>query len=184
MGELKYPKPVQLFCGVIFTARAPLGEIKSTLEASFGPIEFESAVFSFDFTDYYKAEMGGELKKILYAFEKLIPPCDIVDVKLRTNEIESGYMAAVMGAGGGSGRLVNLDPGYVDLPKMVLASTKDFFHRIYLRDGIYAEVTLNYKKPSFTPFPWTYPDYKTAEYIGFFNELRARYKMKLEYIER
>jgi len=182
MGEIKEPKPVQLFCGVIFAPQAPLSGIKNALESAFGPVDFESAVFPFDFTDYYCGEMGAGLKRIFYAFDKLISPSAIVEAKIKTNEIESEYFDASQ-RGGEGGRTVNLDPGYVGLPKMILATTKDFFHRIYLRDGIYAEVTLNYKKPGFAPYPWTYLDFRTPEYLGYFNELRTRYKKKIEHIE-
>jgi hypothetical protein len=180
MGDTKEPKPVQLFCGVIYAPRAPLVEIKSGLEKSYGQIDFESAVFDFDFTDYYSLEMGEGLKKIFYAFEKLIPPHEISDVKLKTNEMENRFRGSGEAGQAGGGRLVNLDPGYVTLAKMVLATTKDFYHRISLPNGIFAEVTLNYRKRTFSQNPWTYPDYTTPEYMGFFNELRARYKSKIE----
>ena len=177
MGEVRTPQRVQFFCGVIYAPQAPVAKIRSELESLFGPIEFESPVFNFDFTDYYREEMGSELEKIFFAFENLLLPDEIVEAKIKTNEIESRY---ALFDNIGEGRIANLDPGYVTLAKMVLATTKDFAHRIYLRDGIFAEITLTFKKHGFTDFPWTYPDYKTNEYLSFFNELRARYKNKLE----
>jgi hypothetical protein len=177
MGDVKIPQRVQFFCGVIFAPDAPIVEIRRELEVEFGPIDFESPVFGFNFTDYYREEMGGELRKIFYAFEKLVLPDAIVEAKLKTNAMERRYASP---EDAGEGRIANLDPGYVTLAKMILATTKDFAHRIYLRDGIFAEITLTYKKNGFTDYPWTYPDYKTIEYISFFNELRARYKKKIE----
>lgn len=176
MGSIERSDPVQLFCGAIFAPDMPLGGVKTALEAAFGPADFESAIFDFVFTDYYEKEMGAGLRKIFWAFERLIDPGEIVEAKLRTHEVEKKYAA---GVGGAAGRTVNLDPGYVALPKLVLASTKDYFHRVYLRDGIYAEVTLKYRKPSFEPLPWTYPDYRTPGYIEYFNRLRERYVEKL-----
>ncbi len=178
MGETKNTSPVQLFCGIIFAPQTPLEEIRAGLQASLGAIDFESSVFPFNFTDYYKPEMGGGLKRIFFAFDRLVPPDDIVYIKNKTNELEKQYIRH-----GARGRTVNLDPGYITLAKMVLATTKDYNHRIYLRDGIFAEITLNFKKPSFEPYPWTYPDYQTPEYIDFFNTLRERYKRKLSGME-
>jgi hypothetical protein len=177
MGATGNPRAVQMFCGIIFASAAPLGSVRSGLEAAFGPIDFESDIFDFNFTDYYEHEMGAGLRKVFFAFEELIPPDFIVDVKIGTNEIEKKH--ATMAAGV-SNRTVNLDPGYMTQAKMVLATTKDFFHRVYISRGIYAEVTLQYKKPSFEPLPWTYPDYKTPEYINFLNRLRKRYCEKLK----
>lgn len=186
MGDIRQPNPVQLFCGVIFSQNIDLKTVRVELEEAFGPIDFESEIIPFDFTDYYQAEMGAGLNRVFYAFEKLVTPDKIVDAKLLTNDIELKITDELHGAGvssDGTGRMVNLDPGYVDTPKMVLASTKDFFHRIYLQKGIYAEITLYFKKPSYEPFPWTYPDYRTEKYIAFFNELRTRFRKKLEAVK-
>ncbi len=76
-------------------------------------------------------------------------------------------------------RRVNLDPGYVSAAKLVLASTKDHIHRIYLKDGIYAETTLRMEKKTFRPWQWTYPDYRTEKYIEIFNEIRRIYMEQL-----
>lgn len=177
MGAISTPRPVQLFCGVIFSAGISIQEVKNDLTAAFGPVDSVSDTFEFSFTDYYEQEMGAGLRKIFYSIDKLVPPDFIVDAKLRTNALEEKYLES---AGPSASRRVNLDPGYVALSKMVLASTKDFFHRIYLKDGIYAETTLNYRKPSFEPFPWTYPDYRSPGYVKFFNDLRELYKNKLK----
>lgn len=176
MGEIGTPKPVQLFCGAIYNPAAPLDNVKADLEAGFGPADFVSPQFDFDKTSYYEEEMGAGLRKIFVAFEKLIPPEKIVDVKLATNGIEEKYHD-----GAGGGRLVNLDPGYLALAKMALATTKDNFHRLYLGRGIFAEVTLKFENGSFHPLPWTYPDYCSDGYIDYFNQLRDSYKQKLKY---
>jgi len=178
MGRISQPQPVQLFCGAIFSPGTDIDSLKSLLAEEFGGIDLESEIFSFDQTDYYAEEMGENLEKIFFSFKEPVDPGSIVDVKLRTNELELRFSAG----GGDVKRTVNLDPGYVSLSKMVLATTKDNYHRIYLRDGIYAEVTLKFTKKSFRPFDWTYPDYRTEGYIGFFNDLRAKYREKLRFL--
>jgi uncharacterized protein DUF4416 len=82
-------------------------------------------------------------------------------------------------AGRGRQRRINLDPGYIDLAKLVLATTKDQQHRLYLGQGIYAEVTLRFTGGRFVPWDWTYPDYRTAEYLAFFDAVRQRYRQQL-----
>lgn len=138
----------------------------------FGPADFESPVTDFTHTDYYKDEMGAGLKRQFLSFAKLLDMKGLCDVKLKTNNLEKKFARS-------GKRTVNIDPGYIDLAKLVLFSTKDYTHRIHLDKGIYAEVTLFYKDKSFTAWPWTYPDYKTDGYIGLFNDIRDIYKAKL-----
>jgi hypothetical protein len=101
----------------------------------------------------------------------LIDPAGLADIKLRTNAIEERYRDGRWGVE----RPINLDPGYLELGKLVLASTKNHFHRIFLRDGIYAEVTLYYRDKAFQPFEWTFPDYRSAGYQQFFLDARRVY---------
>jgi len=178
MGRTSSPEKVQLFCGAIYSPQADMERAKADLEAAFGPIFFSSEVFDFNFTEYYFGEMGAGLKKIFFAFENLIEQDFISEAKLTANEIEERH-SKLSGDGASHLRTVNLDPGYLSSAKVVLPTTKDNCHRIYLKDGIYAEITLSYTKPAFKPLSWTYPDYATPEYISFFNELRARYRNKL-----
>ena len=178
MGETKEPEKVQLFCGAIFSPDADMERVRLDLEDAFGPVDFTSGVFDFNFTDYYFREMGGGLKKIFFAFERLVGQDFIADAKLTTIRIEARHSARAAEAEP-QRRAVNLDPGYLTAAKVVLPTTKDNFHRIYIRDGIFAEITPRYRKPTFAPQEWTYPDYATPQYIGFFNELRSRYRKKL-----
>jgi len=175
MGEIHTPTPVLHFCGAIFAPGIDAAALRSALEAAFGPVGSASPVFPFDQTAYYEREMGAGLLKIFFTFENFIDPGDIARIKIRTNEIEASFVS-----NGGPARPVNLDPGYISLSKLVLATTKDNYHRIYVRDGIYAETTLQFVGGSFSPFPWTYPDFRKKEYIDFFNTLRAGYKVKLQ----
>ncbi|HOO55866.1 MAG TPA: DUF4416 family protein [bacterium] len=178
MGIVKNPDRVQLFCGVINTPDTNIDEVGAVLAEEFGEIDMRSDVLDFDFTDFYEGEMGAGLKRVFFAFEKLIDPSEITSIKLKTNELELKFAEIVDDK---VMRKVNLDPGYLTPAKMLLATTKDYFHRVYIGDGIYAEVTLVYRRPSFAPFEWTYPDYKTEEYIDFFNKLRIRYRNKLRF---
>jgi hypothetical protein len=168
MGSILRNRPVKLITSFIFNQQLLLDRAKVILKRHFGPIDFESQVFTFNYTDYYQKEMGGDLKRSIISFKKLILPETLSKIKLLTNKIEAKL--SIKGS-----RCVNIDPGYIDLAKLVLASTKDFSHRIYLGQGIYAEVTLSFKHKSFENNPWTYPDYRTPDYINIFNSIREIY---------
>ena len=144
---------------------------KEQVSELFGPVALESNLFRFDrFTDYYEPSMGAELFKRIWAFENLIDPERLAAIKVVTNRLEEEY--AELHASPEIVRPLNLDPGYIDLGKLVLASTKDHAHRIYLQQGIFAELTLIYTKKHWQPLPWTYPDYQSKEYHMFFDQCR------------
>lgn len=168
MGKTKKHPPVKLIIAFIFKKKIIFDEAKLLLEKKFGRIDFESEILSFTHTDYYTREFGANLKRIFTAFKKLIPPEELSDIKLFTNRLEKRLSAGI-------NRLINIDPGYLDMSKIILASTKDYTHRIYLNKGIYAEVTLFYRDKTFRPWEWTYPDYKSAGYISLFNQIRRIY---------
>lgn len=136
-----------------------------------GPIALISDAFDFTETDYYASTMGRDLKKQFLAFEQFIDPVALPDIKRQTNDWESEYAALGQHA---ESRPLNLDPGYITPAKLVLASTKDHAHRIYLRDGIYAEITLAYRHRHWQPLEWTYPDYSRVDYQLFFTQCRDR----------
>ena len=172
MGKAKSPSPVKLIIAT-FTSRLELfQEIETELEKKYGEIDFKGPVFDSNHTDYYQEEMGFGLKKKFISFKNLISPEKINSIKLFTNKLESKYSKE-------GKRIVNIDPGYVDNSKLVLASTKNYYHRIYLGKGIYAEVTLFFKEKSFQQLPWTYPDYKTDASIDIFNKIREIYRNQL-----
>jgi hypothetical protein len=143
---------------------------------AFGPIARASPAFRFDETDYYRATMGDNLLKQFRAFERLIDPATLVDVKLQTNEWEREYAAS---AGHVEARPLNLDPGYLTLGKLVLASTKDHYHRLYLGRGVYAEITLHYRRRRWSAFEWTFADYRRQDYHDFFTNCRDDLKRGL-----
>ncbi len=168
MGKIKKYNPVKLILGFIYGDEAVFIQARSKLKIKFGKIDFQSGVLDFNYTDYYKKEMGDGLKRRFVSFSKLIPIGDLYRIKLYTNRLEAKFLNA-------SSRLINIDPGYMDKAKLVLASTKDYAHRIYLQKGIFAEITLSYRGNSFSPNEWSYPDYRSKEYIDIFNQIRALY---------
>jgi hypothetical protein len=170
------PPPVKLIIGLIFAPEAPIVVIRQQLEAIYGPIDQETALLPFVATNFYEREMGPALQRLFWSFDVLIAAETLAGMKHETNAIEQTY---AVDAGQVRHRRVNLDPGYVDLAKLVLATTKDRQHRLYLSRGIYAEVTLRFTGRRFVPWEWTYPDYRTPEYLAFFDAVRRRYRQQL-----
>ncbi|NQT94042.1 MAG: DUF4416 family protein [Lentisphaerae bacterium] len=169
MGDAKPAKSVLLICGIIAVDDRILAEAKSKLVAARGSIDLESEVFSFDSTAYYIEEMGRSLVRQFVSFKELIDPSSLADIKRFTNRLEEGL--ATHGENGPA-RQANIDPGYITPAKLVLATTKDFSHRIYLREGIYAEVTLGFAKEGRRNLPWTYPDFASGRYDAFLLAVR------------
>lgn len=168
MGKIKKALPVKLFCGFIFSEEQIYQKARSIFEHKFWRIDFESRALDFKYTDYYEKELGKNLKKKFITSAKLIDPSNLCKIKLFTNQIESRLSRDKL-------RRVNIDPGYLNLSKVVLASTKDYYHRIYLNKGIFAELTLFYQDKAFKALNWTYPDYKTPEYSDIFLRIREIY---------
>jgi Domain of unknown function (DUF4416) len=170
------PAPVKLIMGLILARQAPIVAIRQALETTYGQIDLETEMSPFVATRYYEREMGPALQRLFWSFEVLIAPDALAGIKCDTHAIERTF---AMHDGQAWRRRVNLDPGYVDLAKLVLATTKDRQHRLYLGQGIYAEVTLRHTGGRFAPWEWTYPDYRTAEYLAFFDAVRRRYRQHL-----
>lgn len=170
MAQLSNVMPVKLFTGIIFKDEDV--KIKADLENIYGKIDYLSPVFPFEFTDYYKEEMGENLLRRFYSFETLIIPDMIVDIKLGTNELEKTFLLE-------NKRMVNIDPGYMDYHKIVLPSAKFGGQKLYMGKGIYGDITLWYEKGRFKPFPWTFLDFKSGLYDKVFLEIRAKYKRQM-----
>jgi hypothetical protein len=149
---------------------------RARLEEAFGPVALEGPAFAFEQTTYYEPVMGAGLHKQLLAFGDLISPDSLPAIKLRTNALERVLAEAGVYP---EARPLNLDPGYLSLAKLVLATTKDQAHRLYLRDGIYAEVTLHYRAGTFQPWPWTYADYRLPVVADFLRQARDYYRRRL-----
>jgi hypothetical protein len=164
MGIPKPPLPVRLAIGIL-AANAELAlEAKQKLAERFGAVDLEMQPVPFAHTNYYKDELGESPLRSFLSFEERIERETIAGIKLETNEMEKIWH-----------RQVNLDPGYMTLGQFFLATTKDQRHRIYLGQGIFAEVTLYFENGHFYPFDWTYPDYRSESYINFFEKARERF---------
>lgn len=177
MGAIRPPRPVNLICGLISNDPDLMTRAVRFLVQHQGPTDAVSELWPFDDTDYYTLEMGENLQRQFVSFERLIDPGQLATVKRLTNELERriNYDLGLPE----NQRRVNLDPGYLTLSKIVLATTKDFSHRLYIGSGMYAESTLHFEAGRWQAWPWTYPDYAGPRYHAFFEQLREAYKDKL-----
>lgn len=153
-----------------------LPEIEQRLIAAYGPIDHRSEVIPFDFTDYYESEMGDIIDRVFFSFERLIEANQLPEIKRQTNQLETEMAPAFPSVK----RPVNVDPGYLEQAKVVLASTKNFYHRMYLGGGVFGEVTMHFKNNIYQFFPWTYPDYQSKDYQEFFLRIRHIYRSQLK----
>jgi len=174
VADVSTPRQGKLFIAIL-APESLLADAENSLHAAFGSFALKSPTLAFLFTDYYQGEMGSDLYRSFVAIEKLIPQDALPEIKHRTTWIERQFSL--------SGerlprRRINLDPGYLTPAKIVLVSTKDYAHRIYLGQGIFGDLQLKYEHGAYQPLPWTYPDYRTHEALTFFAELRRLYLQK------
>jgi hypothetical protein len=169
MGLIGAHPPVMLILAAFSRYRWALDWARDTAQQEWGPVALASDVFRFAETDYYTPTMGPDLQKTLFAFQQMIEPTELVARKIRTNQWEQLCRQAFPTA---EIRPLNLDPGYLTEAKLVLASTKDHSHRIYLGHGIYAEVTLHYRHGQWRQGQWTFPDFRREDYHPFLNACR------------
>lgn len=167
------PIPVKLFCGTLYSDGQLMKDSQLLLIKKYGAIDFQSDQFAFDISEYYRPEMGWPIYRIFWSFEQLFNPNEIARIKIECNEIEDQLADA-------GKRKVNLDPGYMDYDKIVLASAKYNGQKIYLNFGIYADLTLRYEKGNYYPYPWSFPDFKNGQYNGSFLRIRETYKLQLK----
>jgi Domain of unknown function (DUF4416) len=173
MSTPQAPKPAKLIIGLIMKDKTLIEPLTVALCAAYGPLDLVSAWLPFDYTTYYEPEMGAQLVRRMLAFKNLVHQGDLPAIKLATNRLEEAYSQ-------NGKRRVNLDPGYLLLERLVLASGKNFSHRIYLGDGIYADLTLIYRHGAFEKLPWTYPDYADQPMLGFLQQVRSKYAVDLK----
>jgi hypothetical protein len=176
MTEPRCPDPVLLVVAAFSRHEAALDWARQRLQALFGPVALASQTFDFHQTRYYEATMGPGLRKQFLAFSELIDPERLAGIKRQTIALEAELAQSGRHT---DPRPLNLDPGLLSLGKFCLATTKDQQHRIYLRHGIFAEVTLRYQDGAFEPWPWTYADYQEQGVRQFLNEARAFYRLQL-----
>ncbi len=176
MGEIREIDAVLLFLAVFSRYESALQWACQRVVEAWGPVALSSEPFAFVETRFYERTMGTDLTKRLMAFETLIDPASLPQRKLQTNAWEEQYAREHPGA---ETRPLNLDPGYVTEAKLILASTKDRDHRIYLGQGIFAENTLFHQGGRWQNRPWTYPDYQRADYHQFLVRCREYYRRRL-----
>jgi hypothetical protein len=178
MASIRRPTPVKLFLGVISGFEPVMSEAVALFSQRFGVVDVTAGPMEFNSTAYYKKVMGSGLKRWFAGFGELIDPARLAEAKLLTQEIEA-ELTRRHGEHLGVLRPINLDPGYMVSSKIILASVKDFSHRVYLGQGIYGEVTLQYHAGAFSTLPWTYPDFGSAPYQEFLLRLRKVYRGQL-----
>ena len=173
MSKPREPEPVKLIASILAGKVALLADTVRELAMRYGAPDYVSEVLPFEYTNYYAAEMGPSLVRRFIAFDGLIRPEELPAVKRYTNALEEKFLE-------GGTRRVNIDPGYMALQHLILATGKGFSHRPYLGQGIYADLTLVYRKETYGPLEWTYPDYRSERTIGMLNGLRKRYSIQLK----
>lgn len=166
----------QYFIGIIYKPEVDLDKLAEVLSEVFGPLENISESYPFDVTDYYFKEMGENLQKIFYSIKQLDNPSKLAKFKEKTIELENAFFTEE------DKRLANLDPGYLDTIKIVLASTKHGGHKIALTDKIYADMVLDYFQGTYRAFDWTFPDFKSGRYFEYFKKLREGYLQKIKHL--
>ena len=177
MSRPQDPTPVKPLAALFAADKRLLAEAAGKVEDVLGVIDYASELLAFDQTDYYHAEMGGPLYKRLVAAEALMDPTDLVGIKHECWRLEEEFAA-------GSGRLVNIDPGYLASGRVVLATGKDASHRIYLGRGVYADLSLVYRHGRWETLPWTYPDYAEGGILDALSDLRKKYMQQLKTVKQ
>jgi hypothetical protein len=173
MARTEPPLPVKYFIAVLYREEEQALEAKNRLVSRWGAIDFEGSDHPFDVTDYYETEMGRNLKRRLFSFERLYAPTFIVEMKLECNDVE----AALADEGN---RTVNLDAGYLDHNKFLLASAKEAGQKVYLDRGIYADISGRFKAGKYRPFEWSFPDFKDGRYDAELLAIRNLYRQQLK----
>ncbi len=165
--------PVKYFIGALFSSEELLEKAFSEVESKFSSIDLKSNNYLFDVTDYYDKEMGIPIYRKIFSVTELLSPAFLPDAKLLSNEIED--ILCINGK-----RKVNLDIGYIDFNKVVLASAKYCANKIYMGKGIYADPAIHYSKGKFKPYPWAFMDFKDSRYYDFIFQIRMKYKSQLK----
>jgi len=173
MSRPRPPQPAKLVIGILTAETRLLGPVARKLELTFGGIDLISPWWPFDYTDYYRREMGGPLFRRILAFHTLVEQDLLPEIKIKTNKLEGTFSDH-------GRRRVNLDPGYLLLERFVLATGKNYSHRICVGQGIYADLTLIYRQGAYRTLDWTYPDYGGAAIRDFLHRVRKKYSRDLK----
>ena len=172
MSRPQPPQPAKLVIGMFLKEKHLLVPVTAALTEKFGTVDMVSSWFYFNYTNYYESEMGGPLFRRVLAFKTLIRQEALAEIKNITNGLEQAYATA-------GKRSVNIDPGYMLLERFVLATGKNYTHRIYIGRQIYADLTLIYTQGRFQTLPWTYPDYGDPKMLTYLEQVRQKYGIDL-----
>jgi hypothetical protein len=167
------PKPAKLVIGLFMKEKSLIVPVTTELIEKIGSIDMVSSWLPFNYTSYYEPEMGSPLFRRVLAFKSLVKQSALPEIKIITNKIEKKYSK-------NNKRLVNIDPGYMLHERFVLATGKNYTHRIYIGMGIFADLTLIYQKGSFRKLPWTYPDYAEKNMLTYLEMVRNKYVVDLK----
>jgi hypothetical protein len=173
MSQPQIPKPAKLIISVFTNTTDIIFPAANLLISEFGDIDLVSAWFPFEDTNYYAREMGIGLLRRMIAFRRLIDPGSLADIKHKTNRIEEKFSEQ-------GKRRINIDPGCLTHERFVLATGKNYTHRIYIGSGIFADLTLVYQKGRFQTLPWTYPDYAKENIRSFLMRVRHKYSINIK----
>ena len=168
MSILQTPPPAKLICSIFSQQESLISIVGNALSGAYGTADFKSSVIPFDWTSYYEPEFGSSLKRIFISFTELVFQDTLAEIKHATHKLEQEFSEE-------GKRQVNIDPGILTAERLVLATGKNFPNRIYLGRGVFADLMFIYRKDSFMPLPWTYPDYASQEVIEFWNNVRKSY---------
>jgi hypothetical protein len=172
MGQHRPPKPVKLIVGMLSQQATLFDLAQQRMQTLWGAIDIHSEVMPFNYTDYYESQMGQALLRKFVGFAELIDPAQLAAIKHQSDRIETAFSQMPEGRQLGVTRPINLDPGYIEPSKLVLASTKNYSHRIYIGDSMYAECTLHFHKGKWCGWPFSYPDYTSGNYDSFLTRAR------------
>jgi len=174
MKKFDLPPPVKLVAGLLYREGDCLNRALIDLRTEFGEIDHQSEPLPFHYTDYYFEEMGQPLFRIFVSFEKLIDPAELSVIKVFTNALEDRYQQSASGT-----RVMNIDPGYINGTAYILATSKNYAHRIYIGRGIFAQQELLFEKKRILTLDWTYPDYRSVEYQDILRKIRQIYLQQI-----
>jgi hypothetical protein len=177
MSVPKIPDPAKLVMSVFMKEKPLFETVFPLLEAIGGPVDLVSRWLDFDFTRYYHQEMGHPLFRRMLAFKPLVNQGDLSKIKQASNALENRFDRD-------NQRRINIDPGYLLPSRFVLATGKDYAHRIYIGDHLYADLTLMYIHKQFVPLEWTYPDYRSEEILRFLEQVRDKYLLDFQAVKR
>ncbi len=163
--------PVQPVLAVLFRDSTLLEPVRDKVDSHWGPMEYQSDPIPFNVTDYYRDEFGEDLKRSIWSFEEQMDASHLVRRKKEAESVEQRFAR-------NGDRRVNLDPGYIDPAKLVLASGKENGQKIYLDKGVFADIILFYEKGEWKPMPWTFPDFRDGRYDEALTRIRTQWKRK------